>query len=92
MSVTFPRVKHLLYQFCFKICYNSNDCTFHSKVITFRVYNTFCVNFTLNDVTNVSFTSDEKLTAARGLVKRCTDAESGLFSHFPTPTTYSRGR
>ena len=64
------------------------------KVITFRVYITFCVNFTSNGVTNFSFTSDGELTAARGLVKRAqtfslffstnlTSAKSGLFSHFP---------
>ena len=103
-SVTFPRVKHLCYQFCLKRCYNPGYCTFHSKFITFRVYITFCVNFTFNGVTNFSFASDKELTAARGLVKLCTDvfliffltnltsAESGLFSHFHNPTTYSRGR
>ena len=72
-SVTFPRVKHLFYQFCLKRCYNPGYCTFHSKFITFRVYITFCVNFTFNGVTNFSFASDKELTAARGLVKLCTD-------------------
>ena len=56
-SVTFPRMTRLLYQFCLKRCYNSGYCTFHSKVITFRVYITFCVNFKSNGVTNFSFVS-----------------------------------
>ena len=73
-------------------------------VVTFRVYITFCVNLTFNVVTNLSFASDGELTAARGLIKLYTDVfslffstnltstESGLFSHFPTPTNYFRGR
>ena len=71
--VTFPHVKHWLDQYCLKRCYDSGYCTFHSKVITFRLYITFCVKFTSNGVTNFSFTSDGEPTAARGLVKLCTD-------------------
>ena len=81
-SVTFPRVKHLLYQFYLKRCYNSNYYTFHSKVITFRVYITFCVNFTSDGVTDVSFASDGELTAARGLVKLYTDVFLIFFDKF----------
>ena len=81
-SVTFPRVKHLLYQFYLKRWYNSNYYTFHSKVITFRVYITFCVNFTFNVVTNLSFASDGELTAARGLIKLYTDVFLIFFDKF----------
>ena len=42
-------------------------------VVTFRFFITFCVNFTFNVVTNLSFACDGELTAARGLVKLYTD-------------------
>ena len=64
-------------------------------VVTFRVYIKFCVNFTFDVVTNLSFASDGELTAASCtqtfslfFSTNLTSTESGLFSHFPTPTNY----